>query len=623
MRYTFRFNGVTYNNAKINGQYLYTYSDEMLTFYYALGDNILDDYNSITASKLGDEYTLFNDLNVAPPEANYIVGVNSSNKIKSRTPIPSTFKANTGQKMYTVGLLSDIHIDGNGDGNDSDSGNSQADFINSLQYFNDKQVDFISICGDITYYGYTADYNAYMNIIKNYSNGIPVKSLRGNHECYVNGESNYNSSNTQFQDITGQELYYEYTIQNDVYLFVGIHKESSDCFSTTEMNWLSQKLEEHKNKRVFLFQHYNYGQVGNYNNIGKQNEITNATFINLIKTYKDVICFSGHTHLDFDIQRFYDKANIAYKDDVCHRVHIPSGTKPRISSTGESGSSSNYYEGSKGYIMEVYENGLLFKGVDFRTNTFIPYAIYFLSLSIPRTRVGLYSWEYEDFTELNRLASACDVLGVTEVYQQMPDMSTLSVDEINRLSDDIYSFKELTNYNVDVIYLTGDSSWYNNPDLVIDMLNGIVNFNANNYNNVEINKVLLDIEPWILGLDVEEWWSTYEDTMKTIYSHCKTNQLELILCVPFWLDSTINPSIFDTIYDFCDGCQVMNYNRNIFLTSMDTEVESAKMKNKYVYTVAECQPPNEEYGVTETLTYYNVGLNALTDDWNSLRTNFV
>lgn len=238
------------------------------------------------------------------------------------------------------------------------------------------------------------------------------------------------------------------------------------------------------------------------------------------------------------------------------------------------------------------------------------------------TRVGLFSWEYEDFTELNRLASACDVLGVTEVYQQMPDMSTLSVDEINRLSDDIYSFKELTNYNVDVTYLTGDSSWYNNPDLVIDMLNGIVNFNANNYNNVEINKVLLDIEPWILGLAVDEWWPTYEDTMKTIYSHCKTNQLELMLCVPFWLDSTINPSIFDTIYDFCDGCLVMNYNRNIFLTSMDTEVESAKMKNKYVYTVAECQPPNEEYGVTETLTYYNVGLNALTDDWNSLRTKY-
>lgn len=378
MIYIFRFNGVTYNNVKLNGQYIYTHADEILTFYYASSDAILDDYNEITASKFGDEYTMFNNLNVAPLEANYIVGVNSSNKIKNITPIPSTFKADTGQKMYTVGLLSDIHIDGNGDLNDSDSGDSQADFVNSLQYFNDKQVDFISICGDITYYGYTADYNAYMNIIENYSNGIPVKSLRGNHECYVNGESNYNSSNTQFQDITGQELYYEYTIQNDVYLFVGIHEESSDCFSTEEMSWLSQKLEEYKNKRVFLFQHYNYGQVGNYNNIGKSNEITNSTFINLIKTYKDVICFNGHTHLTFDVQSLYLNANIAYKGDIAHRVHIPSGTKPRVTSTGLAGSGTNYYEGTEGYIMEVYEKGLLFKGVDFKTNKIIPYTVYFL-----------------------------------------------------------------------------------------------------------------------------------------------------------------------------------------------------------------------------------------------------
>ena len=402
-----KINGCYIKQAKINGYIVYelkgevnitiTYLNNEITIvsdktglyelYYANDREILSDYEKIYSFSLDantpQKYIYFNELNIAPFDATRIVACDTNNNIVSTLDIPQELSLSLGNKLYSVGLLSDIHIDGNGDGNNSDSGNSQSDFINALQYFNTKSVDFICIDGDITYYGYDADYEAYKTLVNTYSNNIPIKAVRGNHECYVNGSNNYDGGNTKFQENVN-DLYYEYIYNNDVYLFCGMYGESTSTpFSDEELTWLSNKLEEHKNKRVFLFVHYYYGDVGNLNHIVSIHKpISNQTFINLITKYKNITYFSGHTHLCFNTQQHGKYNNIKSSGDICNRVHIPSCSYPRKSADGTEGSYKNYGVGSEGYLMEVYENGILLKGINFETNKFLPIASYYLNTPI-------------------------------------------------------------------------------------------------------------------------------------------------------------------------------------------------------------------------------------------------
>lgn len=403
-----KINGNNIKQAKINGYIVFEMNGEVnITISYSNTDftvvsdktgtynlcfaddnGILSDYEQIcefnlTANVL-QTYSYLNNLNVAPTNATRIVAIDKSSNIVSEISVPSSMKLNLSNKLYSVGLLSDIHLDGNGDGNDNDSGNSQSDFINAIQFFNEKVVDLICIDGDVTYYGYTGDYEAYKAIVDTYSNGTPIKAIRGNHECYVGGKSNYDYTNTRFQEYVN-ELYYEYIHPNgDIFLFSGMNDESKSApFSDEQLTWLSNKLEEYKNKRVFLFVHYYYSQVGNVNNISSHGQISNETFINLLGTYKNIVYFSGHTHLAFYLQQYGDNANIAEKGDICNRVHIPSCAKPRISDDGTEDSYYSYYAGSEGYLMDVYENGILLKGVNFETNKYKPIATYYLDTTIP------------------------------------------------------------------------------------------------------------------------------------------------------------------------------------------------------------------------------------------------
>lgn len=390
-------NGVIYDRGKINGDFIEDFhltdyiiinnnKKQNLTYYYANDEGILSDYEKIAYIKAKDSYTYFNSLNVAPSDATRVVGIDSSNTVQDEVIVSTSSKHNLGTKLYSVGLLSDVHVDGNGDGDNSDSGESQNDFINALQFFNNKNVDFICIDGDITYYGYDADYEAYKSIVANYSNNIPIKAIRGNHECYTNGDANYDNANTKFQDNI-DELYYEYIHENgDVYLFVGMYNESNtNPFSEEELNWLANKLEIYKNQRVFLFVHYYYGDVGNVNGICRHSQISNQTFVNLITTYKNVIYFSGHTHLAFYLQQYGKDANIKEAGDICYRVHIPSCAKPRTSEDGSADSYINYFAGSEGYIMDVHEKGIVLKGVNFETNKYLPIAMYGMPIRINNT----------------------------------------------------------------------------------------------------------------------------------------------------------------------------------------------------------------------------------------------
>lgn len=271
------------------------------------------------------------------------------------------FESYLSSPLYRFGLLSDVHVDGDA----NDTYNTISKFQNALNYYN-ANADFVCITGDVSYDGRESDFTKYKELKDNVN--IEIKTLSGNHDA-----KNF----SLYNQYTNDSLYYEYKVQNDVFLFVGADSTFSYTKALTdeEMNWLKQKLEEHKNKRVFLMFHFFISPVGNANNLAKTNVLdTTSTqakeFVSLLSTYKNIILCTGHSHLEFAMEKYETTANYVGKGETCARIHIPSLGYPKTNNTGVSNADTyNLKDVGFGYLVEVYSNKVIFKAVKFGLNS--------------------------------------------------------------------------------------------------------------------------------------------------------------------------------------------------------------------------------------------------------------
>lgn len=233
---------------------------------------------------------------------------------------------------------------------------------------------------------------------------------------------------------------------------------------------------------------------------------------------------------------------------------------------------------------------------------------------------GMFSWKHDDLTtDYQYMSVICDTLELTEVYQSF---RWNSLDE--SVATAIKYLQTNTKNNVKVCYLCGEAAWYNTEDALAH-INKIIEYNNEIGSNAKINKILLDVEPWTLGLETSVWLSSYTAMLANAKDAANNANLTLGVVVPFWLDTSesINDqSVYKSIIDNSDELYVMNYNRRAYEDAMDNEVVYCKTLNKPIYSIAECQEPNEEYGVTDYLTYYNVGLNELNSNWLQLKNKY-
>lgn len=395
-------NNSNIKTAKINGEIVFQFKGTTITlkftdknikaisdkdgsydFYYAKGNKIIEDYDKIVSfdlkANVTSSYTYLNSFNIAPYEANKIVVCKrGTTNIISSSSLPSQFlfdSSKYGNKLYSFGALSDVHIDGDG----TDELYSSSDFARALNFFN-SNANLVCISGDLSRENGYNELSLFKNIVDSNAT-IPVYASRGNHDCRY--------SISDFETYTGGGLYFERTYNNDVFLFLGMNEENygDACFTTEELTWLETKLENYKNQRVFLFFHvFMPNTCGNINNLypwdGLNSSSSNVSkFLSLMTKYKNVVYFSGHSHLEFNCQKFGDHANIFSNGTTCHRVHIPSCAYPRKNDKGTSSSDTyNNNEGSEGYLVDVYEKCIVLKGIDFTKNKFLPIANYLLDI---------------------------------------------------------------------------------------------------------------------------------------------------------------------------------------------------------------------------------------------------
>lgn len=324
------------------------------------------------------QYTDFIPENVALPGTRRIGIYDSNGNRVGFIPLGNLAPTNMGQKLYSFGALSDVHIVYQ---------TAASDFQKALTYLNKKEdVVFTCICGDLTDNGTSEQLSQYKAVVDVYSPNTPVYAMPGNHEDYASVCKDY------LETYTGKPLYYSFEHGNDVFLMCGCYSWSNDGIFTEEyLQWVYETLEANRNKRCFIFEHVmpwgDSGNPGGLYSFDMFSGTKGSIFQSLLKHYKNTVLFHGHSHTKFYLQEVDEKAN--YSNALGYRsVHIPSLAVPR----DIVGSSlSNIYADSEGYVVDVYQNGIHLRGRDFVKEEFLPIASYWLDTTLQTIPAGTYT----------------------------------------------------------------------------------------------------------------------------------------------------------------------------------------------------------------------------------------
>lgn len=282
-----------------------------------------------------------------------------------------------GTPLYTFGLLSDVHVDGDGD----DTNYSISDLNRAIKFFNDEGCEFIAYCGDMTCDGRSEDFTALKLCLE--TSSIPNYAIRGNHDC--------NNTVEVFKEATGMEPDYTITKNNDLFIFLSLadwNNSGADGDLTQEkVDWLTNIINSSNHQRIFLFYHYFFrntsgdgeGRSYPWATIG-DNTLTSYAqdFINLVSNTPNLIFCNGHSHFRFSMQDKNPNANHYHTNNSCYYIHVPGGTELTI--IGTSGGFDGLPAGSEGYLVEVYSDKVLFKPRDFIANKYLLQYAYIVEL---------------------------------------------------------------------------------------------------------------------------------------------------------------------------------------------------------------------------------------------------
>lgn len=297
-------------------------------------------------------------------------------------------RPNMGNKLYSFGAISDVHIG---------SSTSESDLTNALNFFNDTGMDFVCCCGDLTNNGTIEQLTTYKGLIND-----SVHNVTGNHDWYgvVQSATNPITKET-YESLMGESLYYSFTQGNDVFIMFGMsscntYDTNGGIFTDEQLQWLYETLEANRNKRCFLFEHIfpsNSNECcGNAYNLYGTEPMWGGTdgvvFESLLKHYKNVILFHGHSHIIYELQTKTNEypANYDYHFGI-HSIHLGSITQPRVKTDDGSAKDS---AGSQGSVVDVYENHIVLRGRDFITGQFLPIATYCLDTTLKTVEANTY-----------------------------------------------------------------------------------------------------------------------------------------------------------------------------------------------------------------------------------------
>ena len=364
---------------------------------------ILDGYYPIDTLNMsaGETQTIKMGYHTAiPANAAKIVAVTSKSAQPTAVyvfPQSKRLSAASGTKLYSFSAYSDIHIDrGSGWYCDADTHLKEG-----LQYAANKGSDYIIVSGDVVTNdsGPDKEWKAYQKILSESSYVNPVWESDGNHDMRQDVESGISSfikhSGTDSVKSSNKKPYF-YMVEEktgDVFIFMALelNKNPNDAaeFTDTQLTWAENLIKQYTAKKVnvFLVQHSPIKKYGAgdrmsdplYKGLLNTKYEANAKFKELIQKYPNVVWVSGHTHEDLDMEYNYSDEN----NEACHMIHIPSLAGSTKANAAKNDLERNKGHGfnSQGYYTEVYQNEIVFYGVNLSDKLIYPKYSYIMESS--------------------------------------------------------------------------------------------------------------------------------------------------------------------------------------------------------------------------------------------------
>ena len=361
---------VSLTNAK--GDYSIYFGDE--------AGKPLSGYTRIGVASKDTPYTLSGAI--VPPYARTIVVVRENES--AYAPIPDEYLLDA-DDAYIFGALSDVHY-----GKYEDAAIYSFDL--ALDYFENIGADLVAIAGDLSNAGEVESYEKYNAAIAN--RPYPVFTVTGNHD-----ETSIKSgiwAEYITSGITGVEfgpngmdfIYAPEGLGGDVFIFLNqqkwLYTVNTSIITAEQILWLRDKLEYYKDVPVYLFFHsflcgpdgQKHTGVGNIMNPGGYtypipyyyNNSDERMFRKMLKQYKNVVFFSGHSHWAFEMEKYGEQANFSNFDgEYCTMVHVPSVTEPRVIGDYDTDRWGLEGQSSQGWAVYDYGDVVVMVPVDFIT----------------------------------------------------------------------------------------------------------------------------------------------------------------------------------------------------------------------------------------------------------------
>lgn len=350
--------------------------------------NVLEGYTKIGTCTETLRYKM--EGLVIPPEAKSITAIDN-NGGRCSSVIPSEFMISA-EDVFVFGALADVHYN-----RYSASGEDDAlvAFDTALDYFDRIGADFVGIAGDISVGGEKSAFEKYNAAIK--ERGYPVYTVTGNHDVASLGNGLWKESisgnikGCEFSENGLDFIYAPEEMGGDVFVFLNqvrweYNTDDSTILDQSQLQWLGDVLERYKEETVYLFFHtflcgpdgQGHTGVGNVKNPGGHSydlpytyEAADETvFRSLMKEYKNVVYFSGHSHWLFEMECYGDWANFSNFDgEYCYMVHVPSVTAPRYMGEYDTTRTNKNTEFSQGWVLYDYGDTVILVPVDFISGT--------------------------------------------------------------------------------------------------------------------------------------------------------------------------------------------------------------------------------------------------------------
>lgn len=225
---------------------------------------------------------------------------------------------------------------------------------------------------------------------------------------------------------------------------------------------------------------------------------------------------------------------------------------------------------------------------------------------------GLFCWEAPTGENAQWLWDLARRYGIGELYVAFPEHPSAQEEFLRAAQEE----------GLAVYWLTGDPSWAMEPE-GSEMLRQVEQAGALHTAHSEtLRGIVFDVEPYLLDEwdeDADALMRSFASAAQCAYERARQLGLEMILCVPYYYDTTGHASALETlISSACDRVAVMNYYREDEARHIETEAAYAQAYGKGLIHIYELQPPGE-HGLQAINTYYGLGADALRQSFRALR----